>query len=406
MKRQRNAFWAGLFIIVSLVLILGVIIGIKGIGRLVEPTELHIVAFRLADDVGGLRLGDDVRVGGLRVGSVRRIELLTAEEVPQIVIHFSLPQRVTIRDDAKISVQTTVTGTTNLNLESLGEGEAVVAGQMLRGSPSTLQTLMAGINALAPEITGTVSDLRTTTIPKVNVAIEQATQTAATFSQTGEQASGLVQDIRGQVPPLVDRFSAVADSAREALDHAGDILGESKGDVQLSMGNIAQLTEDLKEQLPPILEKMDALVASAQTSVEGINSALEDIKAVAANTRDITGSARSLITGNQSRFDRMILSLRTTSENLKAASAEIRRSPWRLLYKPRPGEMANLNLYDSARQFAEGANNLSDAAAALRDAMKDPNIEADQLQPLLEQLHKTFDGFEAIERELWESVRS
>jgi hypothetical protein len=31
--------------------------------------------------------------------------------------------------------------------------------------------------------------------------------------------------------------------------------------------------------------------------------------------------------------------------------------------------MANLNLYDSARQFADGAGSLNDAALALRDAL-------------------------------------
>ena len=94
-----------------------------------------------------------------------------------------------------------------------------------------------------------------------------------------------------------------------------------------------------------------------------------------------------------------------TSDNLKATIAEVRLSPWRLLYKPGPGEMANLNLYESARQFSEGANSLDDAAAALRDAMHDPNVDKAQLQKLLEHLDETFKNFHVAEDKLRTAVQ-
>jgi len=76
-----------------------------------------------------------------------------------------------------------------------------------------------------------------------------------------------------------------------------------------------------------------------------------------------------------------------------------------LLYKPGKGEMANLNLYDSARQFAEGANDLNDAAAALRDALKDPGLKQEDVRQLVEKLDKSFVGFKEVEQELWKQVR-
>jgi hypothetical protein len=67
--------------------------------------------------------------------------------------------------------------------------------------------------------------------------------------------------------------------------------------------------------------------------------------------------------------------------------------------------MANLNLYDSARQFAEGANEMSDAATALRDALKDPETNKEQIESLVEKLDKSFSGFQEVEKELWERVK-
>ena len=101
----------------------------------------------------------------------------------------------------------------------------------------------------------------------------------------------------------------------------------------------------------------------------------------------------------------MIQSLKTTADNLEDASAEIRRSPWRLLYQPKEAELANLNLFDSARQFAIGARNLNDASAALRDALADPNITDEQLRPLVEQLNRSFEQFKRVEQALFEKVR-
>ena len=70
-----------------------------------------------------------------------------------------------------------------------------------------------------------------------------------------------------------------------------------------------------------------------------------------------------------------------------------------------PGELVNLHLYDSARQFAEGANQLSEAALALRDALKDPNTQPEQVQKLVDRLDQSFANFGQIEQELWKQVR-
>jgi len=123
-----------------------------------------------------------------------------------------------------------------------------------------------------------------------------------------------------------------------------------------------------------------------------------------AHTRDLAGSARNIVVGNRGKFDSMIAALKTTADNLKAASAEIRRSPWRLLYKPGPGEMANLNLFDAARQFSEGANALNDATLALRDALNNPDISKEDIQKLMDQVDQSFSHFKEVEQKLWKNV--
>jgi len=171
------------------------------------------------------------------------------------------------------------------------------------------------------------------------------------------------------------------------------------------MKNLNSATGTLDKKLPVVMDDIHVVLDKAKGTVDSITVALEDVKKTVANTRDITASGKSILASNRSKIDGMIASLKATGDNLKAATTEIRHSPWRLLYKPAPGEVANLNLYDSARQFAEGASSLNDAAAALRDALKDPNADQKKVQSLVDQLDKSFENFNQVEDGLWKSVK-
>src|SRR3954469_25931494 len=75
MTKERNNLKAGIFILASIVMIVTVILSIKGIGRIFSPDQERTVSFRLSDDLGGLRVGDEVRLGGFKVGVVKDIDV-------------------------------------------------------------------------------------------------------------------------------------------------------------------------------------------------------------------------------------------------------------------------------------------------------------------------------------------
>jgi phospholipid/cholesterol/gamma-HCH transport system substrate-binding protein len=374
MQNERNAFKAGLFIILSIVLICMITVLIKGVGRFTEATLIRSVQFTLTDNIGGLRIGDDVRVGGLKVGIVKSIDLIPQSNGGHsILVSFTIPQRIPIHKNAHLVVESTVTGTSDLNIDSLGDGAILAANDPLVGSPGTLTTLLAGAQQIMPLVKDTIADVKTQTIPRINI----------TF----------------------DKFGGTADTGKEALAQIRDLFGDTKTDFRGTMKNLNSATGTLDKKLPVVLDDIHTVLDKSKGTVESITAALEDVKKTVANTRDITASGKSIIAGNKSKFDGMISSLKATGDNLKAATTEIRHSPWRLLYKPAPGEVANLNLYDSARQFAEGANSLNDAASSLRDTLKDPNADPKKVQALEEQLDKSFENFNTVEDALWKEVK-
>ncbi len=392
MANDRNAFKAGLFIIVSLVLIIAVIVGIKGIGQFIEPDQIRVAEFKLADDVEGLRIGDDVRIGGMKVGIVRKVVVDQQDDGDSRVhVTFNIPGRLKLCEGAHIGVQATLTGTSWLNFDSLGKGNELAKDAILHGSPSAYTELASSLNELSPEIKKLTSDIRTITLPKVNDTADSATQTFAAA--------------RSKVEGIVSEFNKVADRTAEVMVEVRDIFGDTKPDIRKLMANGAAAAGTLKDKLPPVLDDFDATLKKVNDELASTTGVLAELRATLSNTKDATGSARSLLVSNRSKLDDMIQSLKVASENLKFATAEIRHSPWRLLYKPKAGEVENLNLFDATRQFAEGAGDLSTAASALRDALKDPQTDQAKLQELVQKLDDSFGQFQKVEGDLWKQVK-
>jgi ABC-type transporter Mla subunit MlaD len=379
MTKDRNAFFAGLFIIASAILILAVIVGIKGFGSLALPHNSYTATFTLKDNVSGLRVGDDVRVGGVKLGSVREIEYKPAAADSDAMIHvrFRLPKYVGLTEKARVVVESTVTGTSNLNIDNINPADTALAdGGSIKGTPGSLTQLFASLGDVGP---------------KVSTALDEY--------------KGLATDLRGKIEPAYQKYANVADRGGEALSEVRDVFGESKGDFKGTIANLNASTATIKEKIGPILEKLDGGLTKVQSSLDSANAALEDIKGVASNTKDITANVRGILNNNRSRIEGMIASMKTTGDNLKGATSEIRRAPWRLIYKPAGVDQQNQSLFDSARQFAEGANDLDDAASALRDALKNPAVDGAQIEKLVEQLDVSFKKFNKVESQLWEQVK-
>jgi ABC-type transporter Mla subunit MlaD len=375
-QKERSQFKAGLFIIISVLLIVGVIIAIKGVRVVFTPVDERKVRFTLKDDIGGLRVGDEVRIGGYKVGVVRRIDLedLAEGKKASLAVTFSMPREYPLHSNAHIAIQTTVTGTSVLNIDDIGSGTLLADGMELAGNPSALTALEFELAGAGPAVMDIIKDVKNNTLPRVDTAAGKASDTLVSIHDAAGQISGY--------------------------------LGDTKTDFRGTMANLDTITTDAKAKVPGILDHADAFVQNVNNALNNASGTLSDLKNTVANTKDLTASARDLLTNNRGRIQTIINSLKDTGDNLKGATADLRRSPWRLLYHPGPGEMDNLELYDAARQFADGAESVNDASLALRDALTNPNVSKDQLQKLMDQLNTSFANFNLVEEKLWKTVKT
>jgi ABC-type transporter Mla subunit MlaD len=387
MAKNRNALGAGIFMVLTVAAGIAIVIGIAGSGSLTQKYSTYEIGFSLQDNLGGLARGDDVRLGGWKVGAVRDIYV---KRIPdgkcQIIVAIALPDQYKLTQNAQIEVATSLTGTTALNVTDLGSGVELASGQVLPGTPDFLTVLKGKVTVL---------------LPKLNDDLDQFHATLNTFQKAGS----ITVDVHELAADLHVRLQQLTDSATAALDSIRDLVGPSTGDFHQAVANVRDITGGLKTNIPPLTKSLQKLFDQLNATVAKVQGTLDGLKPAVANANDALAGAQSIIARNQGRVDEIIVGLKKTADNLSEASIEIRHSPWRLLYKPTPDEAANMNLYDAARQFADGAGDLSDAATALRDALKDKNANPAKVQKLYDDLSEQFKKFNTAEDDLWKKVR-
>jgi ABC-type transporter Mla subunit MlaD len=389
-KKQRDAFRAGVFMLLTIVLILVLIVAIKGFARVFEPMQVRAARFSLRDDLGGLQVGDNLRVAGFTVGEIQSIRLITNVKRPYVRVTFTMPKKYVLRTGAEIVIGGTITGTSWLNFESLGSGTPLPGDYVLIGHSSGISHALATVASLAPQIKAMVTQVRTTTVPLINTDLIKLGATEDSIHTAAANASGVLTSVHAEIKPVVAKYNLAAGKTAYAMEQAGKLLHSGrKGAVM----NLNMATAEIKHAIP-------ALLAQAQRDLHAVHSTFTNATAVTAN-------ARTLLAANENRISGIIRALHGASVNLKTFAVEIRHSPWRLLYKPNKNDINNVEIYDAVRSFAQAARHLQRAAEVLKASSShiQSSAQRSQLQHLIKQLNNTFAQFQTVELRFWKAVK-
>ena len=366
---DKNALKAGIFIAASVLLALIIFFFVTGTGWL--EGKSWIVRFDIAEDVSGISPGAEVRVGGLKRGQVAGVSL--TDDAKFVDVKITLPDDLTLRQGTAVAVQSTVTGIATLNFSSLGGGEPLSNDSPIDGDGGTITNLVNGISSVVPTATEMIRHIREQTLPKAD-------------------------DVLDKTAGTVDNINAA--------------VGENRPDLRQTMASLAQASDrapKLIDDLNAAVTRVDTAVTDIRASLEGtgtrLDKVLNDATAVAGDLRQSSDTVRGILVGNRGKIEQIIARARDASSTLNLAASEIRRSPWRLLYKPDGKQRESLDLYDAARRFAEGANSLQDAAVALQDASNDKGADPQEVQKILNELQQKFNEFDQVQAELFRRLQ-
>ncbi|MEE2971965.1 MAG: hypothetical protein VX672_02480 [Planctomycetota bacterium] len=398
---DRNNLKAGIFTLVVVALGFATIVVLNGdaFRRLVGEYNRYTIRFSLLDGVGGLDTGSQIRVGGLARGQVTEIGLAGidrgSEIPPEAIVKIEVEKDIRLWSNA-VAIRTVpvLGGSSWINITTIGGSNEITAAPTDRNGKNAVELPTNG----SGELQATPGDGLLTTIvgPQNAVTTRQLLENTASFAEFLDRdlAASFDRDVR---PALVEAKGLVSDVRsdygewRNDLDLTFDRVASAAGRLDGAMETAEETVEDARADLRMIGDMVRRNVARIDTAVANVEIMTDDGVAITRRLRDDTLARvdEALDAGTQAIGDlgrvlqtidlEVAASVPTiraflqdalvAAGEMKLATIEIRRSPWRILYQPQPGELANENLFAAARNFTIAASEVRSAAESLQSVL-------------------------------------
>ncbi len=404
MQGQRNNFLAGLLVVFT---ILGVVAAVVMIGSGLDYVgkDTYRVRFSLGEGVSGLKRGAGVRVGGVPAGNVKsvRFQRNAAGSINGVIVEISIDSDIVLRENAVAELESPLLGTVGtINFPTLGAGAPLGPDDVLEGNiapPSIFAQAGYG-----DEQKGQVRNI-----------LQRFSEIGDKFSDAGDKAIGVLDDTkivtgdfetkwpewRGRVDSVtenldrtVERGPEIAASVEERIETIRQILEENRQPAKEGIASFQSGTEQFDQMMTTIREEY---LAIAEEILDNANAAVAD---VGRSVSDVRGLIDEELPGVR----RTLANLRLGSDQLRDTLVEVRRSPWRLIYRPDLRQLDYELLYSTARHYASSVEELRAATEALRGVVRAADqtrtVDQETVQRLLAGLEDAFTDFRAAQDEL------
>jgi phospholipid/cholesterol/gamma-HCH transport system substrate-binding protein len=376
-KKNRNEVLVGAFITVAMLLFVLLLFLMGSLDNFLERTITVEVDF---GDVQSLQVGDPVYLFGNKVGKVARIALLPPpadgkRAVVRTALRIPSSCRDYLREDSTVKIDKSLTGKVIVLIEE-GDGKRLPDDARLKGTPVTdLASVTQRLNRVLDEgqkVVGSISRM--------------VTEIESKGDATGAVAAAhdILKKVRDEVLPLGDRL-------RQTMELVQGMVEENRLDIRHTVVNLKETT------------------SSAKTLTEGLASAPEQIQRSLAELERASGSVASLVRENRSNVDTILEDLRQTMTNSANLTAEVKRRPWRLLYRPSDSELKAMELYDAAWAYNLGATELNRSIRDLAARMEtdpDGTKRPAELEEAKKQLAQSLRKHREAEEQFWGKLKA
>lgn len=367
-RKQRNELKAGIFVIVATVLLVAVVLWIGAADIFTTVASRAVFYSNISEGSLGLIDGSDVQLGDLKIGKVAYIQPDPATK--RILYHVNIENAdYPIYADGKAIISSVLIGVAPLSITELGHED--------KGLSSVENPIHIGGGVMQ--------------------ALGKLSHTVDTEFDANNPDSLL-----SKIKSMTNNLTVASANITAITEKLGPELDPAKPDtiasnIKVTSKNLAdtstRIDKYVKDDVGKLLVKIREIANAVLKTANNLDVSSEKIK--------------MLLVANSSGIDEMVDNMVAVSANLKAASTEIRRNPWRLFYKPDDKKMNSTNLYDAARAFDEGANQLNVAVtklAALRGLDPEDPATKEEIQRVRKQLLDSFTKFKKVEDTLWKEV--
>lgn len=292
---------AGTIVVVSLFILSAFVVFIGG-GRLFDDYDKYSVHVMNA---GGLEVGAQVRLGGVRVGRILSINPPSGPGKP-VTVEVGIKEGTVLYKGttAKITqlgfvgdiyLLLTVQNTTN---EKIQVGSVIPSEEQVQ-----FDVLMAKLEGISDSVDKLIKDVN-----KI-------------FSQ---------KNIDG-IESLVENTNKAIVSGSASIDQVAESLTSATEKLELVLDEIEEILQDNKEDFAQLIKK-------AREDIEKAGDMIESIKSTAQSIEKTSDTAGEAITLQSENLDNLLKTLNRTTEDLQELLQEIKHKPWSIIHKEKKGE--------------------------------------------------------------------
>jgi ABC-type transporter Mla subunit MlaD len=410
-RAKRNNTLAGILVLFSISAILAIVV-VLGDGLEAFGKRDYTVRFPLEVGAEGVEVGSRVTVGGVNVGMVKSRRLaMAAGSIEGIDVTIAIEKSIPLRQGTVAYLQMPILGgTASINFSQLGDQGELTENDLIEGRiapPGILSSTGFGeeqaealrrIISSARENTDRVNEITKrfseTVVPDVETIVGSTRERYPTWldrvdsiTANADETVAMGTEIARQVEERVERFGELITDARGLIEDNRESIRAGLDSFEQSNANAVEITEQAKAFMDRLNgELSDKAAAILDSGRAGLDEAREAV----ATADSIIGEQRPHIRASLANF-------RLASDQLRDTLIEVRRSPWRLLYRPDTRELEYELLYDAARSYAGAVTNLRGAAESLEAVSAAQSPDQDEVATLLTEVERAFDRYRQAE---------
>jgi len=370
-------------------------------------------------DGQGIRPGSPVRIAGIDSGRVITVTLAEVEGVLRARVRLAIPDDLAnrLKADARITVQSSLTGQAKINIISAGLAkEPLAPGKVVLGVETTMFDPILEQVGLGPversNISHSIGVARETiddAAPKVKQIVASLEETSGAIRDTGQAVRPVIEAAVGRVDEAAKRLTASTPKIEAILNQVVNLtaridglLAENRPNIKDSIASIRDLSATLKTIVARDGDKVGVLL----DHVEGTRNRAD---AVLYNIKQITDTGISLLAKNRVDIERTIANVKDMTDWGSKLVQKIYANPFVLspLYKPTPEDVRVQGVYDSAQVFASAAQKLDDAAKTLATMQSKPNTpeQREEIDQVRRQVAEVTGRLSQMSQQLSDAMR-
>jgi ABC-type transporter Mla subunit MlaD len=421
MSNERDNFKAGLFVIVGVVVALIFIWQLADIEQWYTQYQRVKVHYRLSDGVRGLKAGAQVTLGDQPIGTVETIEQVTdGERVTGMLVTVVIPEDIKMYQDAAVELVVPPLGSgTRLNIRSVGatdpyEPSGQIEGQLagstltaslvrdigiqdeqrqaIRDIIANVRDLTASLKADIPQITASTRAL----LDDAQPMLEESRQAIANFRAATDDVKQITASVRQRSDQWLTRIDNITDGAESALNTVDRLITDKDPTIRQTLDDLRAMIDNARSISQSLREQ----------TLAQVHAALDKVQTVLDNADHATDELDQFVTSQRPVIERAVANAQIAAGQLKLAAVEIRRSPWRLMYKPIEQELETDNIYDAARSLVLAAEAVQASTDSLRAVAQRSDIDTQTVQTMITDLRSLLDNYSQAENAFWETIRT